>query len=196
MKNNFKFNPQTLVVISFIILASLSRFIPHIHNFSPIGAISLFGAAFFKSKWKAFLIPISATWISDLFLNNMIYSEYYSGFTWFYEGSHWQFFSYVLIIFLGLSLYKNNINLSKLGLGVAGSTIIFFMVSNFGVWFSGVIYTKDFTGLVSCYLAGIPFLKGTALGNLFYVPILFGSYYLMGIRFPSLRKTDIHLTQA
>ena len=71
MKNNFKFNPQTLIVISFIILASLSRFIPHIHNFSPIGAISLFGAAFFKSKWKAFLVPISATWISDLFLNNI-----------------------------------------------------------------------------------------------------------------------------
>ena len=196
MKNNFKFNPQTLIIISFIILASLSRFIPHIQNFSPIGAISLFGAAFFKSKWKAFLIPISATWISDLFLNNIIYSEYYSGFTWFYEGSHWQFFSYALIILLGLSLYKNNINLTKLGLGAFGSTLIFFLVSNFGVWFSGVIYTKNFAGLVSCYVAGIPFLKGTVLGNLFYVPILFGSYYLMEIRFPSLRKTNVHLTEA
>ena len=58
------------------------------------------------------------------------------------------------------------------------------------------MYTKNFTGLVSCYVAGIPFLKGTALGNLFYMPILFGGYYLMEIRFPSLKKTNIHLTQA
>ena len=60
----------------------------------------------------------------------MIYSEYYSGFTWFYEGSHWQFFSYALIILLGLSIYKDDINLTKLGFGAFGSTLIFFLVSN------------------------------------------------------------------
>ena len=80
MKNNLKFNPQSLLIIALIILASLSRLIPHLDNFSPIGAVSLFGAAFFKDKWKAFLVPISATWASDLFLNNIIYSKYFQNY--------------------------------------------------------------------------------------------------------------------
>ncbi len=195
MKNNLKFNPQSLLIIALIILASLSRFIPHLHNFSPIGAVSLFGAALFKDKWKAFLVPISATWASDLFLNNIIYSKYFSEFTWFYKGSQWQFLSYILVILLGLSLFKNKFNLSRLGIGTLSSIGIFYIVSNFGVWVSGLMYTKDLSGLLNCYIAGIPFLKGTALGNLFYVPILFGSYYLIGNHFSMLKKTNIRLSE-
>ena len=88
MNNNLKFNPQTLILIAIILLAALSRLIPHIPNFSPIGAISLFGAAFFKQRWKAFLIPVLSIWVSDLFINNIIYSDYYPTFTWFYNGYH------------------------------------------------------------------------------------------------------------
>tara|TARA_B100000674_G_scaffold65732_1_gene45486 strand:+ start:162 stop:320 length:159 start_codon:yes stop_codon:yes gene_type:complete len=52
MKNKVNLNPRILVLVLIILTAALSRLIPHMHNFSPIGAICLFGAAFFKSKWK------------------------------------------------------------------------------------------------------------------------------------------------
>ena len=189
MKNNLKFNPQTLVLIAIIFLASISRLIPHMPNFSPIGAISLFGAAFFKQKWKAFLIPVLSIWISDLFINNIIYADYYPTFTWFYNGYHWQVMSYGAIILFGLILFKNKLTILHLGLGGLGAGMLFFIISNFGVWINGLMYSKDLSGLLNCYIAGIPFFKGTILGNLFYIPIIFGTYTIVQKRFPILRST-------
>ena len=191
MKNNLKFKPQTLVLISIILIASLSRLIPHMPNFSPIGAISLFGAAFFKEKWKAFFIPILATWLSDLFINNIIYSNYNSNFIWFHNGFHWLVFSYGFIVLFGMTLFKSSLTFSRLGIGAFGSGIIFFIISNFGVWVNGLMYSKDLLGLINCYIAGIPFFRGTLLGNFFYVPVLFGTYYFLQKRFPILRNTNI-----
>ena len=191
MKNNLQFKPRTLVLVGIILLASLSRLIPHIPNFSPIGAISLFGVAFFKEKWKAFLIPISATWVSDLFINNIVYSDNNLNFIWFYNGFLWLFLSYGLIILFGFILFKDYLTIARLGAGAIGSGIIFFIVSNFGVWMNGLMYSKDLSGLLNCYISGIPFFRGTLLGNLFYVPVLFGTYYFMQKRFPILRNTKI-----
>ncbi|MCS6819386.1 MAG: hypothetical protein NZ522_05490, partial [Chitinophagales bacterium] len=73
-----------------IFVAAFSRILPHMPNFSPLGAIGLFGAAYFTRRWQAFLVPILATWLSDLYINNVIYNEYYPNFTWFYEGFYWQ----------------------------------------------------------------------------------------------------------
>ncbi|NJL11697.1 MAG: hypothetical protein HC913_00840 [Microscillaceae bacterium] len=165
-------------LIAIIVLAAFSRIIPHMPNFSPLGAIGLFGAAHFDKKWKAFLIPIAATWLSDLFINNVIYAQYYPQFTWFYEGFYWQYGSYLLITFAGLIIF-NKISVSKVLLGGLASTTIFFTVSNFGCWLGSTFYPQNFTGLTACYVAGIPFLTGTLLGDLFYSVVLFGGYYLL-----------------
>ncbi len=191
MKNNLKFNPKNLVLIAIIILASLSRLIPHVPNFSPLGAISLFGAAFFKQKWKAFLIPIVSTWCSDLLINNIYYAEYHSSFIWFYSGYQWQILSYGAIILFGLNLFKTKITFFRLGFGALGSGIIFFVISNFGVWLNGLMYSKDLIGLFNCYVAGVPFLKGTFLGNFFYVPTIFGTYLIIQKLFPFSRSEKI-----
>ncbi|NJL77231.1 MAG: hypothetical protein HC892_21640 [Saprospiraceae bacterium] len=165
-------------LIAIIVLAAFSRIIPHMPNFSPLGAIGLFGAAHFDKKWKAFLIPIAATWLSDLFINNVIYAQYYPQFTWFYEGFYWQYGSYLLITFAGLIIF-NKISVSKVLLGGLASTTIFFTVSNFGCWLGSTFYPQNFTGLTACYVAGIPFLTGTLLSDLFYSVVLFGGYYLL-----------------
>ena len=81
-----KINLRFSVLCAMILLAAFSRITPHMPNFSPLGAIGLFGAAYFAKKWQAFLIPIAATWLSDLFINNVIYAQYYPKFTWFYQG--------------------------------------------------------------------------------------------------------------
>lgn len=175
---NNKIKLQFGFLIAIIVLAAFSRIIPHMPNFSPLGAIGLFGAAHFDKKWKAFLIPIAATWLSDLFINNVIYAQYYPQFTWFYEGFYWQYGSYLLITLAGLIIF-NKISMPKVLLGSLSSTIIFFTVSNFGCWIGSTFYPQNLTGLTACYVAGIPFLTGTLLGDLFYSAVLFGGYYLL-----------------
>jgi len=63
------------------VLAVFSRIVPHRPNFSPLGVIGVFAASYFTKKWQVFLIPIAATWLSDSFINNIIYAEYYPTFT-------------------------------------------------------------------------------------------------------------------
>ncbi len=181
-----KINLHFGVLTVLILLAAFSRIIPHMPNFSPLGAIGLFGAAHFTKKWQAFLVPIMATWLSDLFINNVIYGQYYSTFTWFYQGFYWQYGSYILITLVAIFIFSK-VNTQRVFAGALTSTAIFFLVSNFGVWASGTMYPKTFDGLITCYTAGIPFLKGTMLGDLFYSGVLFSSFALAQRQFPVLQ---------
>jgi hypothetical protein len=185
-----KINLRFSVLVLMILLAAFSRIIPHIPNFSPLGAIGLFGAAYFVKKWQAFLIPIAATWLSDLFINNVIYAQYYPQFTWFYEGFYWQYGSYLLITLAGIFILKK-INPQRVIAGALTSTAIFFLVSNFGCWIGNTSYAQDLGGLMTCYVAGIPFLKGTLLGDLFYSGVLFGAFTFATYKFPVLRKVSL-----
>lgn len=197
MNDNHKKLIQSLVVSLLVVILAFSRLIPHIPNFSPLGAICLFGAANFHRKWHALFIPIFATWISDLYLNNYIYNQGQKDFIWFYQGFYWQYMSYVIIALLGLILFKSKINASKILGGAIGASLLFFFISNFGVWTIGGMYPKSFFGLINCYIAGLPFIKGTLIGNLFYTPIMFYSYFMLQDKFPilSLNKKEYLLKQ-
>lgn len=186
MNDDIKLKIQFRVLVIMIFTAAFSRIIPHIPNFSPLGAIGLFGAAFFEKKWQAFLIPIAATWASDLFINNVIYAQYYPKFTWLYQGFYWQYVSYLLIVLSGIFILQRVSPLRVLS-GALASTAIFFLISNFGCWIDSSFYHQNFSGLMSCYTAGIPFLKGTMLGDLFYSTVLFGSFALAQRKFPVLQ---------
>lgn len=174
------------VIAVLIFSAAFCRIIPHMPNFSPLAAIGLFGAARFVKKWQAFLIPITAIWLSDLFINNVIYGQYYPKFTWFYEGFYWQYGSYLLITLAGIFIFKK-LSAKRVMAGVIIATAIFFLVSNFGSWIGKPTYPQNVGGLITCYIAGIPFLKGTLLGDLCYSAVLFGSFALAQLRFPVLQ---------
>jgi hypothetical protein len=129
--------------------------------------MALFGAAHFKNKWAAFLVPLLALWLSDLVVTNILYASYYKTFTLFYSGFYWVYGAIALTTALGFLLLK------KVSFGtVAGSSIaaslLFFIVTNFGSWPGNSLYSQDLNGLIACYAAGIPFFGGTLAGNLFY----------------------------
>lgn len=187
-KINFRF----IIISAMILLAAFSRIIPHMPNFSPLGAIGLFGAAHFQKKWQAFFIPIAATWLSDLFINNVIYAQYNTEFVWFYQGFYWQYGSYVLITLAGLLILRK-VNTQKVLVSVFASTVIFFLISNFGVWQGSTFYPQNFSGLITCYEAGIPFIKGTLLGDIIYSCVLFGSFAIAQRKFPVLRLSLVNL---
>ncbi len=168
-----------------VFLAAFSRLIPHPPNFVPVGAMALFGAAYFKPGYVAVGIPLLAMWLSDLAINNILYVHYFEGFVFFYEGFYWTYLGFLMIVLLGFVLL-NKVNALRIVTGTFFAAILFFLVSNFGVWFSGTMYPKSFDGLISCYVAGLPFLRNTLLGNVVYSSLLFSIYELAKIYVPGL----------
>ena len=182
-----KLNLQTGVLSIIILLAAFTRIMPHPPNFSPMAAIGLFGAAHFAKKWQAFFIPLIGIWVSDLVINNYVYSSSSSNFVWFYSGFYWQYMSYILIIFAGLFIFNRGISLTKTFGGMISSSGIFFLVSNFGVWAGGTMYPKNFSGLITCYAAGVPFIHNTIISDVLFTTVLFGTYYLLQVEYSSLK---------
>ena len=101
-------------------------------------------------------------------------------------GFYWQYGSYLLITLAGIFILKK-IDIKNLIFASLTSTAIFFIVTNFGCWPGNPLYTQDLPGLITCYAAGIPFLKGTLLSDLFYSGVLFGAFYLLEQKFPQLK---------
>lgn len=172
-----------------VVLAALSRLIPHPPNVAPIAGMALFGAAYYSKKYWAYLIPIASMWVSDLILNNVVYAQYFDQFVWFYSGSLFTYGAFALIVLLGTVALKKR-NVGSVLFSALGASVIFFVISNFGVWFSSPMYVKTWEGLAACYVAAIPFLQNTLLGDLGYTAVLFGLFELSMIVFPKLRISD------
>ena len=148
------------VVTLMILLAALSRLLPHPPNFAPIGGMALFGAAYYTRRLWAYLVPIAAMWLSDLILNNVVYAQYFDRFVWFYSGSLFTYGAFALIVLMGTFTLRK-VRVPHVLFSALGASVIFFAVSNFGVWFSTEMYPKTLSGLGACYLAGIPFFRNT-----------------------------------
>ncbi|MEO0007920.1 MAG: hypothetical protein RJA20_2116 [Bacteroidota bacterium] len=168
------------LALSLIAIAVLTRLTLNLlpappYNFSPIAAIGLFGAAAFSRKWLALGVPFAALFLSDLFLNNVIYSEYYSGFTLFTSG--WIYAAFGMVVLLGLVFVRNSMKPGHIALASIAGSLIFFLVTNFSVWYGSTFYPQNPAGLLACYTAGIPFLGNTLMGDLFFNGVLFGAWF-------------------
>ena len=135
------------IIIGLIVLAILTRLIPHPPNFAPITGIALFSAINFNNRFLKFFVPLISLIIFDLIIGfSLINIVIYLSFT--------------LIVLIGN--HFNKINLKSILI----SSVVFFIISNFGVWIIG--YPKTISGIIMCYTAAIPFFINTILGDLFY----------------------------
>lgn len=184
-----KFDLRFGIIALLIFFAAFSRLIPHPFNFTPVGGMALFGAAYFTKKYWAFIIPLAAMFISDLIINNLVYPvvypQYYEGFTLMTQGWYWMYGSFALIALMGMTVLKK-VKVPALIASSLGASLIFFVVTNFGSWASGLLYPLNMTGLLASYTAGLPFFLNTVYGDLFYVGVLFGSFEFFKIQFPRL----------
>ncbi|VAW54091.1 hypothetical protein MNBD_GAMMA06-10 [hydrothermal vent metagenome] len=155
-----------LITISGIIFAlAIFRLLPHLPNVSPVAAMALFGGAYFADKRMAFVVPFVALFLSDLVLglhNSMIFV--YAGFA--------------LTVAIGI-LLKNRISMTNTAFVMVVSSLLFFLLTNFGAWMTSGIYPQSFEGLLQSYVAGIPFFQNSLLGNLMFAAIIFGGYHLL-----------------
>ena len=193
--SNKKLNLRFSVITLMVVLAALSRLLPHPPNVAPIAGMALFGAGYYSKKYWAYLIPIAAMWMSDLILNNVLFAQYFDGFVWFYSGSLFTYGAFALIVLLGsYTLRKKNIG--TIIFSALGASVIFFLLSNFGVWLTSPLYAKSWAGLTTCYVAAIPFLQNTMVGDLAYTAVLFGLFELSKSWFPSLRVKQNDLVKS
>ena len=163
-----------LIALGMIFIAAASRFLPHWHNFTAVGAMGLFGAAYLPKKY-AVVVPLAALWISDLILNNVVYAAFYDGFVWFSMRSAFVYLGFLAIVGVGLLLFRR-VNAKNVLAGSILGSIAFFLISNFGSFAVDPLYPKTPGGLGAAYLAGLPFFWNTLLANVFFTAVFFGSF--------------------
>ena len=173
--NKILFTPRFIFVSSAVLLAGLSRLMPHPPNFTPIAAMALFCGANCTNKYTAFIIPILAMLLSDFIIG-------------FHNTLIPVYISLCFIVLIGFGLVGKTNKVSSLFVASVSSSILFFVITNLAVWYYGVLYPKNFIGLTECYLMAIPFFKNTILGDIFFSSILFGSFYFAQVKFPRLVK--------
>lgn len=158
-----RISKATAIAVALIIAGVVLRLVPHAANFAPVGAIALFGGAVLSPR-LAWWLPVVIMIASDIVLG-------FHGTVAFTWGG------FLLVALFGVTL-RNRSNWLRIPLGVLASALIFYIVSNFGVWVEGKLYTHTLQGLIDCYIAALPFLKTSLLADFFYSLALFGAYAL------------------
>lgn len=156
-------------------------------NFASLGAISLFSGVMFKNKPYALALPLLALLASD------IYVEVTKGYGFYGVSQYFVYGSMLVIVLLGGLMKRINF-INVFGSSIA-SSVIFFLLTNFGTWFAGfyptetvpAMYPMNFAGLMTCMEMGIPFYKNTLISDILFSGILFGAYAM----FRSLSNSNI-----
>lgn len=174
-------NRRFLVLAGITLSAVVMRLVPHPPNITPIAAIALFGGAHFARRRTAFLVPLTAMYLSDLALGFFVYD-----FGWFHGFMPFVYVSFAATVCLGL-LIRTRLTPLTVGGAALTSSVLFFFVTNFGVWLGGNLYPKTLAGLSSCYVAAIPFFRNMLVGNVLYTMVLFGGFALAQRYLPVLR---------
>src|SRR5579863_4444246 len=166
---------RAALITGIVLAAAALRIIPHPMNFAPIGALALFGGAYFSSKRAAVAIPLLSLAAGDIFIG-------------FHRLIPHVYASFLVSIAIGFWLRRKK-SASRIGAATVAGAMQFFLVTNFAVWATSIgSYPKNLGGLADCYIAGLPFFWNTLVGDAFYVAFLFGGMALAGKRFPTLRE--------
>ncbi len=165
---------RTLFLVGLMALAVVARLLPHPPNFSPLGALALFGGASLADRRLAFVLPLGVMLMSDLFLG-------------LHSTLPYVYACLAFNVLLG-RLAGNGLSVSLLiPAGLLGS-FVFFLVTNFAHWFSYEALTWE--SLVACYVGAIPFYQNSLAGDAFFGCVLFGSLALAQAYFPSLKPAQ------
>jgi hypothetical protein len=165
---------RTLLALALIVLAAALRIVPHPWNFTPIGAMALFSGAILKDRRLAFVFPLVALFAGDVFigLHKLIPIVYAS---------------FLLNVAIGLWL-RDRRSVTRISLATFLGAIQFFLVTNFAVWQFLGGYPRTLSGLLACYIAGIPYFWNTLAGDAVYAVLLFGSFALAERFLPLFRE--------
>lgn len=161
-----------------IFAAAAMRLVPHPPNFAPIAAMALFSGAQMPKRALSFAAPFAALLLSDIALGG------------FYPGMNFVYLSFGLTVLLGWAVARRKTALT-IGAAAIASSVLFFVLTNFGVWLFTGMYPRTGEGLVACYVAAIPFFQNTLAGDLVYTALLFGGFALAERLLPPIRQRQL-----
>lgn len=167
-----------MLALGLVVIGIVSRVIFHEHNFTPALAIALF-AGCFLSKRQAIIVPVVLFIIADCIIG-------------FHKTIFFTWGSVALIAWIGMSLREDR-TWVKTAIGTLAAAVLFFVVTNFGVWLLYETYPKTLAGLVECYVAAIPFFRNTFVSTFLYAFVLFGGYEWAVARIKGTRYATVLL---
>ena len=169
VKNFLSISKKEIFTISLILILTISRVIPHEPNFTPIISVAIMSGYFFRNIYLSYMTLFIAMLLADLFIG-------------FYENMFFIYATLFLITYIFYSL-KSKINLKNLYIFSLMGSSLFYLISNFGVWFLGEMYEKNLDGLVYCYFLAIPFFKNTIISTLIFTYGAFIANYFFNKKF-------------
>lgn len=156
---------RILAFLVLILIGVVSRIIPHPPNFTALNSIALISVFYFNNRLLSLAGIVISILLSDLVIG-------------LHSTMSFIYLSFGLIIFLSHK-YKNLLTLKTLPYFSVACSVLFYLISNFGVWMTDGFYPLTFAGLELCYVAALPFLASQVLGDLCYGYVLFGSVELL-----------------
>ncbi len=190
-----KINTRNTVLIAMILGAVVIRFITyyfssvvtyssaslaniiHLSNFTPVGAMALFGGTYFTDKWKAYLVPLSAIIISDQVINYL----YSSRLSIDYSSAFWVYLSFAIMVFIGTQIKK--VNFLSVGAATVLSLVVFWLLTDL----PGTLYPHTWAGYGQSLIAAIPFQRNMFFGDIVFGLLLFGGFELAKNKYTILR---------
>lgn len=185
-----KINARTIVLILMIVAAAAMRLVSYkfpyiLSNFTPVGAIALFGGAYFTDKWKAYIVVLLTLFASDIVINYLYTSKWI---IW-YSGSFWVYLTFAIMVFIGSRIKKANV--ANVVIASLVSVAIHWLIIDLP-WMYGTLYPHNLTGYGQSLMAAIPFEQNMILGDIVFCAILFGGFELAKSKYTALRgKTEL-----
>lgn len=152
-----------ILAVLLIVLGVAMRLLPHLPNFTPIAAMSLFGGVYLDKKY-ALILPLAALFISDVFIGFDSLESRLSVYS-----------AFILVGLVGLAVRRRKTVLTII-LGSLSGSVIFYLITNFAYFYHSSMYPHNLSGVLASYYNAIPFFRYTLLGDLVYTGLLFGAY--------------------
>jgi len=187
-------NPGTTALFIFIFLTAAVRVIFNFNyeisawaDFSPIGAMALFGGAYFNRKWKALAFPLLMLFLSDIVLHQTVFKKYGNGFL--YAGWYWIYGAFALMVLIGRWLLKK-VTVANFLVSVLVCVLIHWIITDLGIWIGSKTYAQNINGFIYCLEKAIPYEWRFMAGTLAYGIILFGLFEWMKRRYFTMQVAD------
>jgi hypothetical protein len=181
---NYSMNNKNLQFAAVLVLiAAVSRLIPHPWNFTPVTAMALFAGAVIKDKRWAFPLVMLSMLISDLLVNYFLYNSSPS-ISYFASLPTLGVYAGIGVIFLLGSSLGKKLTLARTGLFAVAGSLSFFLITNFFCWPGNPMYAQNISGLMQSYIMAIPFM-GNIAGDVIYSTLLVGVYQYRHLLIPS-----------
>jgi hypothetical protein len=189
-----KINPATTILLLFMTVAAALRIwqadntLSPLANFTPIGAMGLFGGTYFNQPWKKWFFPLAALLLSDAILMHTIYAGYSNGLL--YKGWMYTYLAFAVIVLIG-TLIKH-VKISTVITAAVAAAIAHWLITDLPVWWFGGLdirngqhLQRNWDGLVQCYVQALPYLRNMLVANIMYCTIFYGSFEWLQKRLPS-----------